>query len=321
MKLGKATALLLVIALILTGCFLQKQDQSKTDTVGILTRDLMHDTVELVRTNALQDGLTAAGYTVQLLDAKADQSIQTQQLQTLLEQGCKGVIIDPVMVTAAPELVGLAKEKDVPLIFTGSQSPEEALRLWDKVCFVGADGEQPGLQQGNILAGTPDQGDINGDGLLSYILIRDEGNFTDTQLHIAGVLTALTDAEVALTELKLCDAGGDREKAKQICAVLLAEYGKDIEAVICTNDAMALGAQEAIADGGRTVNEDVYLVGLGGAEEAISAIAEGKLTGTVREDTQALTQQVCNLLNQLQTGAAEKQVYYVNCIAVSATVK
>ncbi len=319
--MGRATALLLMIVLILTGCFWQKQDQPQTDTVGILTRDILHDSVESVRTEALQEALTAAGYTVQLLDAKADQSIQTGQLQTLLEQGCRGVVVDPVMVTAAPELIQLAKEKNVPLIFTGTQPSEETLQLWDRVCFVGADAEQPGLQQGNILAGLPDQGDINGDGLLSYILIRDAGSFTDTQLHIAGVLTALTDADIELTQIKVCDAAGDTQQAAQSFALLLAEYGKDIEVVICTNDAMALGAQAAIADGGRTVGEDIYLVGIGGTEDALVAISESRLTGTVREDTQMLTQQVCDLLNRLQTEPSEKQIYYVNCIAVSATVK
>ncbi len=41
----------------------------------------------------------------------------------------------------------------------------------------------------------------------------------------------------------------------------LDEFGNDIEVVFCNNDAMALGALEAIREADRTVGEDIYLTG------------------------------------------------------------
>lgn len=307
-------ALACVCLMLLPGC--TWGGKSQPETVGILAGNLQQDSAEQQWASRLEETLTGAGYTVQVLDGKNDQSIQNQQLQTLLKGNCLGVIIQPVMTSAAQELLNAAKEKDVPLVFVGTQIPENILQQWDKVGFVGVDPEQPGLQQGKILLSTPNQGDINADGMLSYILIRDTGDYTDTQLHAAGVLSALTDAQIELYQVGLCDAQGDPQKAMEGCALLLAEYGKDIEAVICSSDSMALGALEAITEGGRTVGENIYLVGIGASTEALTAIEEGRMTGTVRADTKKLVQNAAMLLQQLGNGAAQQRSYEIDCVPI-----
>lgn len=211
----------------------------------------------------------------------------------------------------------MVKAADVPMVFTGRPVEEDILHRWDKTGFVGIDPEQPGVQQGNILAKVPDKGDINGDGMLSYILIWDMAEYADTQLHTASVFTALTDAQIVLMQLGLSSTDGQQEKAREGCATLLAEYGKDIEAVICSSDPLALGALEAITEGGRTVGEDIYLLGIGGAQEAQLAVTEGNMTGTVREDTNALTQSVLQLLQQLEKGEAEQRSIEIACVPVT----
>ena len=305
MKYKKMGALLCAL-LFLTGCswFVRQGD----NTVTILARNAQQDPAEHQRVEALQERLGAAGYTVQVFDARDDQALQ---------ENCVGVVIQPVMLSAAPQLVDMAKTADVPLIFTGRPVEEETLQLWDKLGYVGADPEQPGIQQGSILAALPDKGDINGDGMLSYILIWDMAEYTDTQLHTASVFTALTDAQVVLMQLGISSAEGDREKAREGCATLLSEYGKDIEAVICSNDEMALGALEAITEGGRTVGENVYLLGIGGAQDALQAVTDGNMTGTVQEDTNALTNHVLQLLQQLMKGEAEQRSFEIPCIPVT----
>ena len=88
------------------------------------------------------------------------------------------------------------------------------------------------------------------------------------------------------------------EKVKQA----LAEYGKDIEVIFCSNDAMAAGALEAIKDGGRTVGQDVYLLGIDGEHHALVLIRGGEMTGTVALDTKSFTQKVTELADDLLRG-------------------
>ena len=53
---------------------------------------------------------------------------------------------------------------------------------------------------------------------------------------------------------------------------LLSQYGDDVEVVFCNNDAMALGALQAIEAAGRTVGEDIYLVGVDALTEALENV-------------------------------------------------
>lgn len=307
MKHTRLWIVLCIAALLLSGCA-QKSEQDEK-TVGIFTRDVQHDNAEAVRVQALEKALTAAGYIPKHLDGKGDQSIQTQQLESLLKGPCSGIVIHPVMMSAAPELIAMAQEENVPIIFIGQQLSEELRQQWQKVGNIYLDPEQPGIQQGNILAQQPDRGDINGDGTLSYVLIWDMKEYTDTQLHTAGVHKALTDAQILLYQLGIGSAEGDREKARERCAALLAEFGKDIEVVICSTDEMALGALEAIEEGGRTVGKDIYLVGIGGTEEALQAVSEGKMTGTVREDAQAASEYAVLLLRYFVGDGRQENIY------------
>ena len=57
-----------------------------------------------------------------------------------------------------------------------------------------------------------------------------------------------------------------------------------VEVVFCNNDAMALGALQAIEAAGRTVGEDIYLVGVDALTEAVQNVIDGNMTGTVFND-------------------------------------
>ena len=51
------------------------------------------------------------------------------------------------------------------------------------------------------------------------------------------------------------------------------------------------------------MGENVYLLGIGGAQDALQAVTDGNMTGTVQEDTNALTNHVLQLLQQLMKSA------------------
>jgi len=75
--------------------------------------------------------------------------------------------------------------------------------------------------------------------------------------------------------------------------------------IFCNNDAMAMGAMQAIEGANRKVNEDIYLVGVDALAEALEAIGTGRMTGTVFNDH----------LGQART-AADKAADYINGVAV-----
>lgn len=87
----------------------------------------------------------------------------------------------------------------------------------------------------------------------------------------------VVDAYPRLTMLAQQAADFDRAKALEVMETLLQKHGEAIDAVFCGNDAMAMGAYQALTAAGR---DDVKLFGFDGADEVVALIAEGKIAAT-----------------------------------------
>jgi ABC-type sugar transport system substrate-binding protein len=72
----------------------------------------------------------------------------------------------------------------------------------------------------------------------------------------------------------------DRTKALEVLEAILQAH-PDIDAVFCGNDAMAMGAYQALLAAGKAGRIKVF--GFDGADDAVKAIAEGKITATVMQ--------------------------------------
>ncbi len=94
-------------------------------------------------------------------------------------------------------------------------------------------------------------------------------------------------------------------------------HGDAVEVVFCNNDAMALGALQAIEAAGRTVGEDIYLVGVDALTEAVQNIVDGKLTGTVFNDHFGQSQAAAEIAGKMATGEYVEPVNMVDYVKVT----
>ena len=69
----------------------------------------------------------------------------------------------------------------------------------------------------------------------------------------------------------------DRNKALEVMESILQAH-PDIKGVFCGNDAMAMGAYQALVSAG--LQENVMVFGFDGAEDVVKAISEGKVAAT-----------------------------------------
>ena len=69
----------------------------------------------------------------------------------------------------------------------------------------------------------------------------------------------------------------DRAKALEVMESIL-QAQPNIDAVFCANDAMAMGAYQALVAAGK--DKDVKVFGFDGADEVVKLIAEGKIVAT-----------------------------------------
>ena len=220
-----------------------------------------------------------------IVDGKNDQNTQTEQINTFLQQGVDVLVINPVQTTSAQTIVDTVKPSETPIVFI-NREPEKAVldSYAGKCCYVGADARQSGTYQGELILETETQGDINGDGKITYIMCKGDPENIDAQYRTEYSIKALTDADKEVECLYEYLDNWDQTTAQQDVANALAQYGEKIEVVFCNNDAMALGALQSIEQAGRTVGKDIYLVGVDALKEAVQNVVDGKMTGTVLND-------------------------------------
>ena len=270
--------------------------------------------------NALEEILESKGYKVTTVDGNNDQSKQNEQINTFITQGVDALIINPVMTSAADTIIATVKSAGIPTVLINREPTADQMAAYDKLVYVGCDAAQSGTFQGELILETPNKGDINGDGKVSYIMIQGDPENIDAQLRTEYSVKALTDAGVEVEQLNLTRGDWDREKGQTICANDLAQFGDKIEVVFCNNDDMAIGALQSIQAAGRKVNEDIYLVGVDALDAALNEVSNGNMTGTVLNDAvgqaTAAVEQMEALLGG-KTFAAGEQSVYVDYVKVT----
>lgn len=270
--------------------------------------------------NALQEILEGKGYKVTTVDGNNDQSKQNEQINTFITQGVDALIINPCMTSAADSIIATVKAAGVPTVLINREPTAEQMSAYDKLVYVGCDAAQSGTFQGELILETPNKGDINGDGKVSYIMIQGDPENIDAQLRTEYSVKALKDAGIEVEELDLQRGDWDREKGQTICANDLAQFGDQIEVVFCNNDDMAIGALQSIQAAGRKVNEDIYLVGVDALDAALNEVMNGNMTGTVLNDAVGQATAAVEEMEKLLGGAtysAGSQSVYVDYVKVT----
>ena len=270
--------------------------------------------------NALAEILKSKGYEVTTVDGNNDQSKQNEQINTFITQGVDALIINPCMTSAADSIIATVKAANIPTVLINREPTAEQMAAYDRLVYVGCDARQSGTMQGELILDTPNKGDINGDGKISYIMVQGDPENIDAQYRTEYSIKALEDAGITVEQLDLQRGDWDREKGQTICANDLAQYGDQIEVVFCNNDDMAIGALQSIQAAGRKVNEDIYLVGVDALDAALNEVMNGNMTGTVLNDAVGQATEAVNQMELLLGGAtysSGNQSVYVDYVKVT----
>ena len=285
--------------------------------VGVCIYQFADNFMTLYRTD-LEEYLKDKGYAVTIVDGKNDQNTQTEQINTFLQQGVDVLIINPVQTTSAQTIVDTVSPSGTPIVFINRQPEDSVLDSYKgKCCYVGADARQSGTYQGELILDTETQGDINGDGKITYIMCKGDPENIDAQYRTEYSIKALTDAGKEVECLYEYLDNWDQTTAQQDVANALSQYGDKIEVVFCNNDAMALGALQSIQQAGRTVGKDIYLVGVDALTEAVQDVLDGNMTGTVLNDDVGQATAAAEATKLYVEGSKVEQYYWVDYVKVT----
>lgn len=99
---------------------------------------------------------------------------------------------------------------------------------------------------------------------------------------------------------------------------IISQYGTEVEMVISNNDEMALGAIEAYKDAGYNRQEWPIIFGIDGLEDALEAIQNGTMQGTVYNDKEDQAEEMARLAVDIYDGknqeiqSLQEEKYYVS---------
>ena len=306
-------------------------------TVGVFYYTYSDTYISSVRT-ALDESLKAAGIDFQDYDANSNQTTQNEQIDTAISTGANLLIVNIVTsgsVDASQAIVDKAQAAGIPVIFFNRavESDEEegkVLGSYDKCAFVGTDAPEAGHMQGDMigkyLVENFDAVDLNGDGSISYAMFMGQlGNVEAiyrTQYAVEDAIKVLTEAGKAELQYfyssnKDCyqvdqDGNWSATAANNYMNTNLSQYNKEnnnmIELIICNNDGMAEGAISALNDKGYNLGDGtsttIPVFGVDATDAAKQLIADGKMTGTIKQDAEGMAEAIAFLTQNVAEGKA-----------------
>lgn len=260
--------------------------------------------------NNMQAQADALGISLEVVDSQNKQPTQNEQVDTFITKGVTALAVNPVDRTAAGPLVEKASAAGLPIVFLNREPEADVMQSYDKVWYVGAKAEESGTMSGEIIAdywnAHKDTMDKNGDGKLQYIMITGEPGHQDATLRTEYSIKALQDAGIEVEKLAEDTAMWDKVKATDLMKAFISSHGIDaIEAILCNNDDMALGAIEALKSEGYNTgdpNKYIPVVGVDATAPALEAMANGSLLGTVLNDAENQGIATINIAAQAAAG-------------------
>lgn len=286
-------AILLLCGLVLAGCGGEESQEEKNSIrIGVslyrgddtFINNIRSVFEEHAKTYEQEMGIKV---TLDIQEAKGNQNIQNNQVERFLSLGCDVLCINMVDRTSASVIIDKAMAADVPVVFFNRQPVAEDMNRWAELYYVGADAKRSAVLQGQIIVDLyeerPELLDVNGDGVVSYVLLEGESNHQDSLIRTEWSVQTLKDNGVPIEKLTGGIANWERSQASALMEQWLDTYQGRIELVISNNDDMALGAIDALE---RAEVKRVNLVGIDATEPGMEAIRSGKLLGTVVTDKQ-----------------------------------
>ncbi|MDR3160357.1 MAG: sugar ABC transporter substrate-binding protein [Spirochaetaceae bacterium] len=237
--------------------------------------------------NSMTDAAKAAGAELIINEGGNDISRQISQIESGVNQKVSAIIIEPVSVNGVIPAVEAAMKAGIPVIIFNQRisDPSKA------TTFVGVSNDTLGaLEMRRAVQ------DLGGKGNVALLLgpMGSDGQLGRSKGY-ADVLAENPNVKVVFEET----ANWTTEEALRLVENWL-QTGTTINAIVCQNDGMALGAVKAVEDKGLSGQIKVY--GLDAVPDALRAVQEGRLEVSVSQATERQSRMAVDIAMKLYRG-------------------
>ena len=222
---------------------------------------------------------------LEVVDARDNQNTQNHQVERFVSLDYDVLLINVVDRFAASNMIETAVGAKIPIVFFNRKPVDDDLNRADNIYYVGAGPKSAGIEQAKIIINAynenPHSIDIDGDGVINYVLLEGEPSHQDSLVRTEWVIKTLQENNIPINKLNGAIGNWERAQGSALMEDFLNKYS-NIDLVISNNDDMGLGAIDAIERANNITG--IKVVGIDGTKEALEAINEGKLLGTIESD-------------------------------------
>jgi methyl-galactoside transport system substrate-binding protein len=288
-----------VSLLMMSGC------QSINSTIPLILYDETDPYILEFKNYILEDAI--GNLDIKAYDSQNSQLIQNEIIEGLFENQPQVLIVNPVDRLGAYTIINEAKKLDIPLVFINREPIKKDMNSWDKLYYIGAPAENSAIIQSEMvieLFGNPNdlsELDKNNDGVIQMVIFKGEQGHQDAEIRTEVIVDELEayGYELEILSIEICD--WQRDRAYDSMNKLLLDLEADIELVISNNDAMALGAIDAMVENDLFIDIDenniidpevdtwIPVIGIDGIADATPYLESGYLYGTVINDSKTMS--------------------------------
>lgn len=245
------------------------QEESKGEIAAILMA-LDSDWWHMVEVGAKMAG-TETGYKVTVIGPSAETDVQGQMnmVEDTAARGVKAIVLAPNQPTSLVPSVQKAKDLKVPVVVIDAKLATTDESLFE--CFFGTGNYNAGRIAGDYLAKKLRTGD-------KVAIIRGNTGQTLHDERTNGAKDVLEEAGMRVVTVQPADS--KRDLAVNVAENIL-QANPDLKCFYCTNDEMALGAYQAVANAQK--QDQIIIMGFDGAFGALDSIAAGQLNASLAQ--------------------------------------
>lgn len=243
------------------------------------------------------------GVELLMVDGKDDAALQLSQVENFVAQKCTAIIIVPVNTDATQALTKACFDAKIPLIAVNRKFKSEA----DMTTYVGSNSIDAGVFQMEYIGEK-----LGGKG--NVVIMRGAEGHEAAASRTEGNLKVISEKYPDIKVLENDTASWDRAKGMALAETWLQKEGDKINAFVCNNDEMAIGAVKAIENAGLTGK--ILVAGVDCTPDALAELKKGTLSMTVFQDPKGQGAGGVQAAYDLAMGKTVEKIVWIPYVAV-----
>jgi D-xylose transport system substrate-binding protein len=293
-------SLIVIASMVLTACGNGASDSGKTK-IGLSFSDFATErwkNEEVLMRGLLED----KGYEVISAEANHDVKLQNDQIDNMVSQGVKGLIVIAEDGDAIVTSVDKAADAGVKVI-----AYDRLIKTSKIAAYLSFDNVEVGRQQalGVMAAIDADNWDVAGKGPARVVQLAGSPTDNNATLFTKGQ-TEILQPYVDSGKIEIVAQQGvenwDPANALKLMENILTAQNNDIDAVVASNDGTALGALQAMKAQG--LAGVVPISGQDATADGSNSIVKGELTVSILKDIRNLSPLAIDVMDKLIKGEA-----------------